>query len=60
MFRVQRLVQVGEGIGTEFTMKFDRMPYTAIAHALLEYTREQHGWEKQNLLKEALFKVSVR
>ncbi len=53
-------MQVGEGIGTEFTMKFDRMPYTAIAHALLEYTREQHGWEKQNLLKEALFKVSVR
>ena len=50
-------MEVGEQIGTHFTMKFDRMPHTPVAHALLEYTRKQHGWKKQNDLKEAMFKV---
>ena len=57
LFRVQRLMQVGEQIGTHFSMKFDRMPHTPVAHALLEYTRKQYGWKKQNDLKEAMFKV---
>jgi len=45
----------GEAVGIDFTGKTDRAPNTLIAHALLEYTLEKYGREKQNEIQEALF-----
>lgn len=45
----------GEAVGIDFTGKTDRSPNTLISHALLEYTLEKYGSEKQNEIQEALF-----
>eukprot|EP00567_Pseudictyota_dubia_P015701 CAMPEP_0197456602 /NCGR_PEP_ID=MMETSP1175-20131217/43824_1 /TAXON_ID=1003142 /ORGANISM="Triceratium dubium, Strain CCMP147" /LENGTH=211 /DNA_ID=CAMNT_0042990723 /DNA_START=57 /DNA_END=692 /DNA_ORIENTATION=+ len=52
----RRLKEAGEPVGINFTGKTDRSPNTLVAHALLDYTLEKAGHQKQNEVQEALFK----
>ena len=44
-------------MGIQFTLKSPRIPWTVLAHTLLEFAKETDGGSMQNELQEAIFKV---
>mmetsp|Transcript_39665 Transcript_39665/g.55078 ORF Transcript_39665/g.55078 Transcript_39665/m.55078 type:complete len:158 (-) Transcript_39665:263-736(-) len=51
-----RLKSAGQAVDIDFTGKTDRSPNTVRAHVVLDFALNKHGWVKQNILQEILFR----
>ena len=54
---MQNLREAGQAVGINFTQRSQRIPWTVLAHTLLEFAKEAEGGRMQNDLQEAIFKV---
>nr|XP_002734720.1 PREDICTED: uncharacterized protein LOC100375622 [Saccoglossus kowalevskii] len=52
----ERLKTAGSAVGIDFTGKCDVLPNTALAHVLMEYTKQVSSLAKHNQMAEILFK----
>ncbi|XP_022108288.1 uncharacterized protein LOC110988777 isoform X1 [Acanthaster planci] len=53
---VQNLREAGKTVGIDFTVRSQRIPWTVLAHTLLEFAKETDGGQMQNDLQEVIFK----